>query len=66
MYPFKNQKIKYRLTPKQEGSANKYVTRPSKNYKPIMWYDRMNGNESKVSGVAPIRLRCMGTSIGKM
>ena len=59
-YPFNNQKIKYWSSPKQEGSPNEYVTRPSKSYKLIMWYERMNGDDTKVSGKAPIKVKLHG------
>lgn len=60
MYPFGNQKIKYFSEPKQEGAANTYVTRPSKNYKLMMWYERMNGDDAEVLGKAPLKIKMHG------
>lgn len=60
MYPFGNQKIKYFSEPKQEGSAAEYITRPSKNYKLIMWYERMNGDDTAIGGKAPLKVKMHG------
>lgn len=59
-YPFKNQKIKYWSSPKQDGESNTYVTRPSKNYKLIMFYERLNGDANAVDAVAPIKVEMHG------
>jgi len=60
MYPFANQKIKYFSEPKQQGDVNTYVTRPSKNYKLIMWYERMGGETTAVTAKAPLKIRVHG------
>lgn len=59
-YPFKNQKIKYWSAPKQDGAPNQYITRPSKNYKLLMFYERLNGDDTEVDAVAPVKVEMHG------
>jgi hypothetical protein len=59
--PFKNKKVTYHNVQDDNNENTEPEVQPTKNYKLILFYERLNGDHTPVSGIAPLKFKMHGS-----